>query len=103
MEMLLNRSPRPTAIFAANDLLAIGIMQGLQRTGLRIPDDVAIVGFDDIPVARYVTPALTTIAQSQQKIGQRAAKMLLEHLSSGGDIGRRCVEVPYELKVRAST
>lgn len=103
VETLLRYAPRPTAVFAANDLLAIGVMQGLQNSGLVVPDDVAIVGFDDIPAARYVTPALTTVAQSQEYIGQRAAEMLLERLSSPNVFGGRCVEVPYELKVRAST
>ena len=103
VQKLLSYQPRPTAVFAANDLLAIGLMQGIQEAGLRVPDDLAIVGFDDIPAARYVTPTLTTVAQSQELIGQRAAEMLLEHLSSEELIGGRCVEVPYELKVRAST
>ncbi len=58
---------------------------------------------DDILAARYVTPALTTVAQSQERIGQRAAEMLLEQLSSEDGIGGRCAEMPYELKARAST
>lgn len=102
VEKLLSYQPRPTAVFAANDLLAIGIMQGVQAAGLRVPHDLAIVGFDDIPAARYVTPALTTVAQFQESIGQRAAEMLLEHLSSAEPLGGRSVEMPYELKVRDS-
>ncbi len=103
VEKLLSYDPRPTAVFAANDLLAIGVMQGIQAAGLRVPDDLAIVGFDDIPAARYVTPALTTIAQFQEQIGRRAAEMLLERLSTTEILAGRSIEMPFELKVRAST
>ena len=103
VEKLMSYQSRPTAIFAANDLLAIGVMQGVQEAGLRVPDDLAIVGFDDIPAARYVTPALTTVAQFQEKVGQRAAEMLLAHLASDEPISGRCIEMPFELKLRAST
>ncbi len=103
VDRLLSYQPRPTAVFAANDLLAIGVMQGVQAAGLHVPDDLAIVGFDDIPAARYVTPALTTVAQSQERIGQRAAEMLLEHLLSDEALSGRLVEMPYELIVRGST
>ena len=74
-----------------------------QDNGVRVPDDLAIVGFDDIPAARYVTPALTTVAQFQEKVGQRAAEMLLAHLASDEPISGRCIEMPFELKLRAST
>ena len=103
VEKLLSFQPRPTAVFAANDLLAIGVMQAVQNAGLRVPGDMAIVGFDDIPTARYITPTLTTVAQLQEQIGQRAAEMLLEHLSSDEPIPGRCIEMPFELKVRGST
>ena len=88
---------------ALSDLLAIGVMQATQVAGLRVPHDLAIAGFDDIPAAQYITPALTTVAQFQKQIGQRAAEMLLEHLSTQELFSGRCVEMPYELKVRAST
>jgi LacI family transcriptional regulator len=102
VKKLLSYQPRPTAIFAANDLLAIGVMQGIQAAGLHVPDDFAIVGFDDIPAARYVTPSLTTVAQLQEQIGQRAAEMLLDRLSTQESGSGRCIEMPYELKVRTS-
>lgn len=102
-ERLLIHNPRPTAVFAANDLLAIGVMQAVQAAGLHVPHDLAIAGFDDIPAAQYVTPTLTTIAQFQERIGQRAAEMLLEHLSTPEPLAGRCVEMSFELKVRAST
>jgi LacI family transcriptional regulator len=102
VERLLEYDPRPTAVFAANDLLAIGVMQGVQAAGLTVPDDLAVVGFDDIPAARYVTPALTTVAQFQENIGQRAAEMLLEHLTAREPLTGRSVELPFELRIRAS-
>jgi LacI family transcriptional regulator len=102
-EKLLELESRPTAVFAANDLLAIGVMQRIQEAGLSVPDDLAIVGFDDIPAAQFVTPALTTVAQFQEDVGRRAAEMLLEHLSSSQPLGGRSVEMPYELMIRAST
>src|SRR5258706_8227900 len=71
---LLRSSPLPTAIFAANDLLAIGAMLAVREARLRIPADVAIIGLDDIPAARLVSPALTTITQFTEQLGQRAAE-----------------------------
>lgn len=103
VETLLKMQPRPSAVFAANDLLAIGLMQGVQAAGLRVPEDLAIVGFDDIPAARYVSPALTTVSQFQETIGQRAAAMLLEHLASPEPLSGRCVQLPYQLMIRQST
>lgn len=103
VKKLLSYQPRPTAVFAANDLLAIGVMQGVQAAGLHVPGDIAIIGFDDIPAARYVTPTLTTVAQFQEQIGKCAAEMLLEHLSASELLGGRSVEMPYELIIRAST
>ncbi len=100
---LLSCQPRPTAVFAANDLIAIGVIQGIQAAGMCVPQDVAVVGFDDIPAAHYVTPTLTTVAQFQERIGQRAAEMLLERLVSEERLSGRRVEMPYELKIRGST
>lgn len=101
--ILLQYQPRPTAVFAANDLLAIGIMQAAHAANLNVPSDLAIVGFDDIPAAQYVTPRLTTIAQFQENLGKRAAEMLFEHLNATGNLGGRCEEMPFELKIRESS
>jgi LacI family transcriptional regulator len=64
---------------------------------------VAVIGFDDIPVAKFVTPALTTIAQHPERLGRRAAEMLFERLQGSVADGGRSVELPYELIVRGST
>ncbi|HEY3269497.1 MAG TPA: LacI family DNA-binding transcriptional regulator [Armatimonadota bacterium] len=82
MRTLLSGSPRPSAVFAANDDSAIGAMSAAKRAGLRIPDDLAVVGFDDISVAQYVEPALTTVHQPIYRMGYRAAEMLIGRLQA---------------------
>jgi LacI family transcriptional regulator len=99
---LLHLAERPTAIFAANDLMAMGAMAALREAGLRVPADVAIVGFDDIPAARLVEPPLTTIAQYPERLGGRAAQLLLERLNAGGPEVGRHIEMPFDLVVRQS-
>ncbi len=103
MTELLACMPRPTAVFAANDLIALGALLALREAGLRVPADMALAGFDDIPAARLVSPALTTIAQSPQAIGRRAAAMVLERLSGASGQAARCEEMPYKLVIREST
>lgn len=76
----LETSPRPTAIFAANDLIALGAMQLFEQVGIAIPKDVAVVGFDDIDAARLVRPRLTTIANPRYELGQIAAQLLFSRL-----------------------
>jgi LacI family transcriptional regulator len=102
MDRLLALEPRPSAVFCANDLLALGALTAIRAAGLRVPDDIAVVGFDDIPAARLVYPALTTIAQFQERLGQRAAEMLVERLNGSAPAAARREEMPYELIVRDS-
>ena len=71
---------RPTAAFAVSDTLAIGVMNGFRGVGLAVPDDVAVVGFDDIAVAAHVYPPLTTVSQPMQLLGETAAELLLKRL-----------------------
>jgi LacI family transcriptional regulator len=75
---LLGRSPRPRAIFAANDAMAIGAISALHEHGLEVPGDMAIAGFDDIPMARYMSPPLTSVRVNIPALGERAARRLLE-------------------------
>jgi LacI family transcriptional regulator len=103
MRKFLAMASPPTAIFAVNDVMAIGAMMAVRAAGLRIPDEMAIAGFDDIPAARFVTPALTTIDQRPERLGRRAAEMLLERLRGTAPDHGRCVELPFELIVREST
>lgn len=102
MSVLLDQDDPPSAIFAANDLMAMGAMVAIRDAGLTIPDDVAVVGFDDIPSAKLVFPPLTTIAQNQRQMGQRAAEMLFERLNGAVPNSGRSTQLPYQLVVRAS-
>jgi LacI family transcriptional regulator, galactose operon repressor len=76
------RAPEPpTAIFAANDLMAIGVLRAAGELGRRGPGDLAVVGFDDIELASYTTPPLTTVSQSANEVGRAAVELLLERLA----------------------
>jgi LacI family transcriptional regulator len=81
-ERLLDLPEPPTAIFASNDLSAFGAMEAIRERGLSIPEDISILGFDDIPQASIVYPKLTTIRQPLDQMGRVAAKMLLEHIEN---------------------
>jgi LacI family transcriptional regulator len=81
-EQLLSLSEVPTAIFASNDLSAFGAMEAIRERGFRIPEDISLVGFDDIPQASIVYPKLTTVRQPLDQMGRVAAKMLLEHIEN---------------------
>jgi LacI family transcriptional regulator len=102
MRELLTLSPRPTAVFAANDMMAMGALLAVREARLLIPQDVALVGFDDTPVTRLVTPSLTTVTQFQERLGRRAAEMLFERLDGAVPGHGRFEEMPYELIVRES-
>lgn len=99
---LLKLPERPTAIFAGNDLSAIGAMEAAQDLGLRVPDELSVIGFDDIPEASRATPRLTTVAQPMHEMGAEAVRMLVDLLSGGTD-GNRHAYLPDELIVRETT
>ncbi|WP_245440132.1 LacI family DNA-binding transcriptional regulator [Mesorhizobium sp. Z1-4] len=101
-DAMLGAHSRPTAIVAANDLVAIGVIQSLTAHGLGVPDDVSVVGFDDIMASALVTPALTTVAQFQDKLGARAAEVLLDRLADSSTGPGRAEEMPFEIIVRDS-
>ncbi|HEV8357601.1 MAG TPA: LacI family DNA-binding transcriptional regulator [Gemmatimonadales bacterium] len=104
---LLRLPSRPTAIFAANDSMAIGALSALRDAGLQVPADVALGGFDDIPMARYMTPALTSVRVDIAALGARAATRLLETLVSPAGpapLPHPCREtLPTTLVVRRSS
>jgi LacI family transcriptional regulator len=100
---ILAACPRPTAIFAANDLMALGAMKAIREERLKIPDDIAVMGFDDIFAASVVTPPLSTINQFQQTLGGVAAEMVLQRLNElPRDTPGRHREMPFELVIRQS-
>jgi DNA-binding LacI/PurR family transcriptional regulator len=96
-ENLLYRRPRPTAILAASDRLAIGVIEAAKELKLRIPEDLSVVGFDDIPSASLITPQLTTASQPLREKGRLAVASLLD-----GNGPLRCI-LPTELVIRHST
>lgn len=100
---LLKLSPRPTAVFAANDLMAMGALAALREAGLRVPEDVAVAGFDDVFVARLLSPPLTTVAQFPEHLGRRAADMLFDRLAGTAPEEGRHTVMPFELVIRSST
>lgn len=102
MRELLSLSQRPTAVFAANDVIAMGALAAIREASLQVPADIAIAGFDDIPAARLVTPSLTTISQFPAQLGRRAAEMLFERLDGTVSGDGRCVLMPHQLIVRES-
>jgi LacI family repressor for deo operon, udp, cdd, tsx, nupC, and nupG len=100
---LLKLAERPTAVVAHNDLIAIGAMKAFMEAGLRIPNDISVVGFDDIAAASYVQPPLTTVAYPKRQMGRAGIEMLLERLSSEEKMPTGTLKLPVELVVRAST
>ncbi|MFZ1702230.1 MAG: LacI family DNA-binding transcriptional regulator [Pyrinomonadaceae bacterium] len=103
MKRLLSLPKRPTAVFARNDFTAIGAMSAINDAGLNIPEDIAIVGFDDISLAARMSPSLTTVRQPMRLEGQIAAEMLLERIEHREPISRREKILNCELIVRESS
>ena len=101
MEKLLGLSDPITAVFASNDLMAIGAIRAIAALTLRVPDDISIVGFDDVSFAMYTEPPLTTITQPIGEIGKLATELLLGRVS-GDHRGPRRYCLPTGLVVRAS-
>ena len=101
-ENLLALDPRPTAIIAANDLMALGVMEALRRKGLEPGKDVAVGGFDGVPESEFASPPLTTMRQPIYEIGQRICQMLIR-LINGEHLAERHVLLQPELIVRQSS
>jgi LacI family repressor for deo operon, udp, cdd, tsx, nupC, and nupG len=99
---LLTRKERPTAIFCFNDEMAIGVFDHARKAGLRVPQDLSVIGVDDIRFSQYLAPALTTVSQPMLQIGQETVRLMLEILRG---TGRRpkSVTLPHKLMVRDST
>jgi DNA-binding LacI/PurR family transcriptional regulator len=99
---LLARQKPFTALFAYNDISAIGAIRALREAGLRVPEDVSVVGFDDIESAAFHNPALTTVRQPLREMGEVAAKTLLDRIEGNGDYSTE-IAVQPELIIRSST
>lgn len=101
MKDLLALDERPTAVFVASDKMAIGTIDAIRDSGLRIPEDISIVGFDDIELAQYLTPKLTTIRQNAELIGKKAIDLLVKQINSKSKINSNTV-IPVDLIERES-
>jgi len=100
---ILALDPRPTAVFCANDLLALGVLQAMVAAGVRVPEELAIVGYDDIEFASAAAVPLTSIRQPAARIGETAARLLIEETSGEDGHEHRSVVFSPELVVRDST
>jgi LacI family transcriptional regulator len=99
---ILKMNPRPTAIFALNDLMALGALRAAAEAGYSVPRDLAVVGYDDLELARFTNPPLTTIAQPKKEIGAQAVNLLVDRMSRKSRPTSRLV-LPPELIIRRST
>jgi len=100
---MLEQPEPPTAIFAANDVQALAVCAAAHQRGLRIPRDLSVVGFDDVPMSQWVTPPLTTVRQPIAEIGALAARSLLDHTGGTVDLPTGRVELATTMVVREST
>ncbi|PWW24835.1 LacI family transcriptional regulator [Geodermatophilus normandii] len=101
-EQLLRLPDRPTAVFAANDQMALGVYEAARRRGLRVPEDLSVVGFDDLPLAQWSSPPLTTVHQPLAQMGMLAARTVLR-LMQGEPVEGPRIELATRLVVRDST
>ena len=101
MDKLLAVAGPPTAVFCYNDMTALGVLRSARMHGVRVPEDVSLVGFDDLFIASYTQPQLTTVRQPMQKMGRMAMESLLDLMS--GEPSAEAVKLPAELIVREST
>ncbi len=99
---VMSQAPRPTALFAANNFIAIGVLHALQELGLLVPDDVAVVGFDDLPQAMVTFPFLTVAAQPAFELGRRSVAVLLDRLADPRRAAQEVV-MPTEIVLRRSS
>ncbi|MCE7984649.1 MAG: LacI family transcriptional regulator [Caldilinea sp. CFX5] len=101
MQQLLAMPQSPTAVFVASDVVALGAMAAIQAQGLAVPQDVAVVGFDDVPLARFANPTLTTVRMPTEEMGRRAGQLLFDQIM--GRSVEPCTLLKTELIIRASS
>lgn len=99
----LDQIPSPTAFFGGNNFISIGILKALRDLNLRVPEDVAVVGFDDLPTSLIVDPILTVAAQPAYEMGQKATELLLERISGSSAQAKQKITLPIEIIVRRSS
>jgi LacI family transcriptional regulator len=102
MKKILNLKPRPTAVFASNDAMAIGAISAIQGKGLRIPEDIAIGGFDDVPITKYLKPSLSSVHVPIYDLGTNAASKLIRLIKNENNIPEEKIVLRTTLIVRES-
>jgi len=101
-DVLLEKNEKPTAIFACNDLMAVGVIKSASTHNLRVPEDLSVVGFDDISLAKYIVPPLTTIKQPMREIGEQAINCMMEKIKNPNK-ACRTITLNVRLAERQST
>ena len=101
MESLLGIEERPSAVFVGSDALAIGALAAVRDAGLRVPEEMAVVGFDDVPLAADAAPPLTTVHLPAQRLGESTAQILVQ-LMAGEQVSRRAILLETHLVIRRS-
>jgi LacI family transcriptional regulator len=99
---ILQKAPLPTALIASNDAMAVGALSALTDAGVAIPDSMALAGFDDIPIAAWLTPSLTTVSSAIYDIGVRAVEVVLDAVGNKSEHRRQQQTLPVTLRVRES-
>ena len=102
MRRLMQSPTRPTAVFACNDLMAMGAIRALQEQGLSVPNDISVIGYDNIAFAAYLNPPLTSISQPKQELGQLAVQSLLERIQQP-QLPARTLRLEPDLVLRDTT
>ena len=102
-QQAMSLTPRPTALFAVNNFIAIGALKALREMGLRVPEDVSLVAFDDLPQALVIDPFLTVASQPAYEMGQRATQVLLQRLADDAAETYQNIVLPTTLIVRQSS
>jgi len=101
-KILLAKTPRPTAIFAASNLISLGAMTAIQEEGLKIPDDISIISFDDQPYSEYLATPMTTVVQQTSEAGEIAFRLLQSQIQQDGKLSTEGIVLPTELVFRKS-
>jgi LacI family transcriptional regulator len=100
---LLELRERPSAVFCANDRMAVGAMDAAREAGMRIPDDLRLAGYDDVEAATLISPALTSVHTPSYEAGRTAGELLLDRMTGRHGPGQRSVVLPCRLIVRGSS
>ena len=103
MRRLLKLPERPDAVFCFNDLMALGALRAIHEAGLRVPHDIALVGFDDVEEAEYAIPSLTTVAPDKTGIAEAAVDALLQRIADGYGEPGRLIQPGHRLVIRESS